>query len=331
MKIHQVKSKYILKMIAVIFFLTPTLANAQFKVVGYIRAKASVVSDLKKIDLSKITHLNIAFINPDTLGDFKDMPELDSVVLLAHKANVKVLMSCGGGSRQAYYAKLLTDDNRARVVKNFLAFVKEYRLDGIDVDIEGDDIDDNYEKFVIALRQPLLKSKKLLTAALAYPTRKKITDKALQQFDFINAMAYDKTGPWRPSNPGQHAPLSYAIDHLNYWTKERGTSNLPASKVVIGLPFYGYGFGSLPLADRTYREMSWNTIIKRFPDSMNVDEVVLPNEGGSFYYNGKATIKAKTQLALKNAGGIMIWQLMHDSFDENSLLRVIDDTIKTSR
>ncbi|UKT66125.1 glycosyl hydrolase family 18 protein [Pedobacter mucosus] len=325
MKIYQ---KALRKIISVIAFLIPILASAQFKVVGYIRSKASVVSDLKKIDLSKITHLNIAFINPDTTGNFKDFPELDSVILLAHKANVKVLMSCGGGSRQAYYAKLLADDNRAKVVRNFLSFVKRYKLDGIDVDIEGDDIDDNYEKFVVELKQPLLKSKKLLTAALAYPTRNKITDKALQQFDFINAMAYDKTGPWRPTNPGQHAPISYATDHLNYWTKERGPANLPASKVVLGVPFYGYGFGSLPLADRTYKEMSWDTIIKKFPDSINVDEVVLPNEGGTIYYNGKATIKVKTELALKEAGGIMIWQLMHDSFDENSLLKVINDTVK---
>jgi chitinase len=328
MMVYQKISKNIKKITAVILFCSPFLANAQFKVVGYIRSKSNIVSDLKKIDLNKLTHLNIAFINPDTLGEFKDMPEIDSVVMLAHKAKVKVLMSCGGGSRQAYYAKLLSDDKRKRVVRNFVAFVNQYRLDGIDVDIEGDDIDDNYEKFILDLKPQLVKRKKLLTAALAYYTRNKITDKALQQFDFINVMAYDKTGPWRPSNPGQHSPLSYATDHLTYWTKGRAESNLPASKIVLGVPFYGYGFGTTPLADRTYQEMSWSSILKNFPDSMNVDEVLLPNGGGTVYYNGKATIKAKTELALKEAGGIMIWQLMHDSFDENALLNVIDATVK---
>jgi len=324
-------SKHLKRIIAVALFFIPCYVSAQFKVVGYIRSKSNVVSDLKRIDLTKLTHLNIAFINPDTAGNFKDMPELDTVVNLAHRHKIKVLMSCGGGSRQAYYAKLLTDERRAKLVENFVAFVKKYKLDGIDVDIEGDDIDDNYEKFIVELKQPMVRNKKLLTAALAYFTRKKITDRALLQFDFINAMAYDKTGPWRPKDPGQHSPFSYATDHLNYWTKERINSNVSKDKIVLGVPFYGFGFGPVPETDRTYREMSWQSILQKFPDSKNVDEVVLPNGGGTVYYNGMVTIKAKTELALKEAGGIMIWQLMHDSFDDNSLLTVIDNTIKENK
>ncbi|MCD0487492.1 hypothetical protein LPB86_04590 [Pedobacter sp. MC2016-14] len=303
---------------------------AQFKVVGYIRPKTSMLADLEKIDLAKLTHLNIAFINPDTTGNFADMPALDMVVKLAHQHNVKVLMSCGGGSRQAYYGKLLKDDRRAEVVKNFINFVKKYKLDGVDVDIEGDDIDENYEKFVVELRKPLAEKKKLLTAALAYYTRNKISDQALEQFDFINVMAYDKTGPWRPANPGQHSPMSYAVEHLNYWTKERGVK-LPKEKVIIGVPFYAYGFGTVPAANAGYRELSWATIVKKFPESKNSDEIVLPDNGGTLYYNGMPTIKEKTKLALNQAGGIMIWQLMHDSFDENSMLKVIDDTIKQGK
>ncbi|RZK65862.1 MAG: hypothetical protein EOO92_25875, partial [Pedobacter sp.] len=226
-----------ISLLVLVFLGSINTLQAQFKVVGYIRPKADLMPDLEKVDLSKITHLNIAFINPDTSGVFKDMPFLKDVVAYAHKRKVKVLMSCGGGSRQKYYGKLLADGRRPALVKNFVEFVKKYKLDGIDVDLEGDDIDDNYEAFVTELRDGLGK-KKLLTAALAFYTRKRITDVALQQLDFINAMAYDKTGHWRPNDPGQHSPMSYALDHLNYWSKER---NIAKEKVIIGVPFYGYG------------------------------------------------------------------------------------------
>lgn len=298
---------------------------AQFKVIGYIWSRADMVEDLHKIDLDKITHLNIAFINPDPDGKFEDIPALDTVIRIAHQKKIKVLMSCGGGSRQKYYSTLLLDKHRKEVVKNFIAFVDKYNLDGIDVDLEGDDIDTNYEAFVVSLREPLEKRGKLLTSAVAWWTRGRISDKALSQFDFINIMAYDATGPWNLENPGQHSPLSYAQQHLAYWHNERG---LKKENLILGLPFYGYGFGTLPDSDRSFRQMSWQTVQQNYPDGMDVDEIILPDNGGTVYYNGKKTIKEKTELAVREGGGVMIWQLLYDSFNENSLLELIDRTYK---
>lgn len=300
--------------------------SAQFKIVGYVRPRANMVAEVKTLDLSRLTHLNVAFINPDTNGVFKAMPQLDTLVKLAHDKKVKVLLSCGGGSRQKYYHRLLKEPYRSELVKGFVAFVNKYNLDGIDVDLEGDDIDGNYENFIVELRQSL-GNKKLLTAALAFYTRKRISDEALKQMDFVNMMAYDKTGPWRAGDFGQHSPISYALDHLNYWSNERGIAK---EKLIIGVPFYGYGFGDVPSKDRFFREMGWKDIIKTFPDAINNDEVVLPNNGGSIFYNGKKTIVEKTELAMKQAGGIMIWQLMHDTTDDNSLLKLIKQTSVTN-
>ncbi|HMI59716.1 MAG TPA: hypothetical protein VK518_02370, partial [Puia sp.] len=47
-------------------------------------------------------------------------------------------------------------------------------------------------------------------------------------------------GPIKVSDPGPHAPFSMATDDLAYWT---GTKGLAVSRVTLGLPFYGYGFG----------------------------------------------------------------------------------------
>ena len=304
----------------------PGRDTAQFKVVGYIWSRANMVQDLKKIDLDKITHLNIAFINPDPEGQFKPVPGLDSVLRIAHQKKINVLMSCGGGSSHAYYAKLLSDGYRSSLIKNFIAVLDQYNLDGIDVDLEGEDIDVNYESFIVGLSKPLRRRGKLLTAAVAWWTREKMTDRALSKFDFINIMAYDKTGPWKPEDPGQHSPYSYAEDHLAYWQNERG---LKKEQLNIGFPFYGYGFGELPAKDRAFRQISWQDVVSKYPGRMDDDEIILPDNGGTIYYNGKETIRAKTQLAMKAAGGVMIWQLLYDSFDDHSLLKLIDRTYQS--
>jgi hypothetical protein len=69
--------------------------------------------------------------------------------------------------------------------------------------------------------------------------------------------------------------------------------------------------------------MSYADILANFPGSDMRDEVA-PEGGGMIYYNGLQTIKNKTLLAKKKAGGVMIWQLLHDAAGEGSLLMAID-------
>jgi GH18 family chitinase len=60
-----------------------------------------------------------------------------------------------------------------------------------------------------------------MTAAIATWYKDKISDKALQQFDFVSIMSYDATGPWRPERPGPHSPYQMAVDDLQYWNETR--------------------------------------------------------------------------------------------------------------
>jgi GH18 family chitinase len=55
-----------------------------------------------------------------------------------------------------------------------------------------------------------------------------------------------------------------------------------------------------------------------------VDEWMMP-DGNVLYYNGLPTIRRKTELAMKEAGGIMIWQVMGDAPGPKSLLRAINE------
>ena len=298
---------------ALLLFFFSAITYGQFRIIGYVHSGRQA-PDLTKIDFQKITHLNIAFVNPDSAGNLLLPAGFDSLINTAHRFDVKVLASIGGGSHNPYYASLLMDNNRAAFIEKLVQLSLDHSLDGIDVDIENDAIDANYEKLVLDLSVKLKPLHKLLTSALATWNGEKISDAALKQFDFINIMSYDQTGPWTPEKPGPHSTYIKAEEDLQYWTVTR---KIARQKVNLGLPFYGYCFGT------QYGEsMSFSEIIATFPGAENKDEVT-PDTGGNIYYNGLPTIKKKMALALKKAGGVMVWQLLQDDAGVNSLLGAI--------
>lgn len=296
--------------------------QSSFKIVGYYGIKAASGKFEKKI-VRRLTHVNLWFLNPDSLGNFpENYSVLKPFVDYAHKKNVRVLFSIGGGSKHPQYAYLLNDDNRPRLIDGLLQQVEKYNVDGIDVDLEGGDIGGYYEKFVVELGEALHAKGKLMTAAVAVYYKDQFTDKALEQYDFMNVMSYDRTGPWRPDKPGPHSTYTHAQEDLAYFGGERG---IPAEKLTLGVPFYGYGYGpelTSPAISRSYRD-----IVKTFKGAEFEDEWKML-DGKILYYNGIPTIKLKTMLAREKASGIMIWQVLGDAKGGKSLLRAIKESSK---
>ena len=289
-----------------------------FRVVGYLPLGIDL-SRTGMPDLGKITHLNIAFLTPDSAGVFAVDEEVRMLTAAAHAKGVAVLLSIGGGDPPRYLKKLVGKRHQAAFVQALAALTDLYACEGIDVDLEGDFIDGNYESFVKNLAVVLRAKKKLMTAAIATTYASHYTKTALAQFDFVNIMSYDKTGPWNRSEPGPHAPLSMATDDLAYWTGVRG---LAIARVTLGLPFYGYGFGT-----NAPESLSYGDIVQLYPAARESDQLTVAG-GGIVYYNGAATIKAKTSLALRKAGGVMIWQLLQDAPGQYSLLTAIDSLVR---
>ncbi|MFC0513748.1 glycosyl hydrolase family 18 protein [Mucilaginibacter angelicae] len=299
---------------------TPPTVTSNFRVVGYLRYEGNLLNEAKAIDMGKITHLYVAFINPDADGNFTVDADLKQVAILAHNSKVQILASIAGGIPPAYFSNLITPAMQPKFIAGLVKLVDDNLLDGIDVDIEQELIDNNYESFVTALAAALKAKGKLTTAAVATVYASRYSDKALAKLDFINIMSYDKTGPWNQSNPGQHAPYSMAVEDLTYWNSTRGIAK---EKLSLGVPFYGYGFGT-----NAPESLSFSEIITTYPNALNLDQVTVSG-GGIVYYNGIPTIKAKTELALEKAGGIMIWQLRQDATGANSLLGTISTVIKS--
>lgn len=295
--------------------------NKSFRVVGYLMVGGDdALAKAQKLNFSALTHLNLAFINPNAQGDFPGSDKLAQITALAHANKVKVLLSLGGGDIPKYLTGFLEDDKRAAFIQKLIAVTDKYNFDGIDVNLEGDAVNKNYSKFVTQLAVPLKAKGKLITTAIATWFGTNVNDSALNTYDFINVMSYDATGPWEPSKPGQHSPYDMAVNDINYWHNTRG---VPSSKLNLGVPFYGYGFG----ANNTTSDMFYADIVAQYPGAENKDSILL-NNGQTMYYNGIPTIKKKTTFAfLQQTGGIMIWELSQDATGNLSLLKNIKDVI----
>ncbi len=290
-------------------------APANFRVVGYLLSGQIANGHASSFDVSRVNYLNVFFNSPQYNGKFKDIPHLDSIVTAAHSHHVKVLATIGN----AIDMDMITDSCRANFVDSLVSSVIALHLDGVDVDLEGEGghINQDYEGFVNALSVALKAKGLLLTAAIATWESKLLSDKALACFDFLNIMTYDATGPWNIKDRGPHSPYSMAVSDLDFWTNKR---HIPKEKLDLGLPFYGYGF-----EPKTVREFNYRTLIKRYPGAEQADSLVLKPDT-VLYYNGIATIKRKTQYAMQNAGGVMIWELLGDADAEKSLLNAVDET-----
>lgn len=315
------RQKKIIRSVLLAICFLPAATFSQFRVVGYVSLWAQGLPPVSDSVIKKLTHLNIAFVNPDSVGNLLLPPGIDSLIDQARACKVKVLMSIGGGKFNPYYDSLLSSGNRISFAGKLLQLAADHHFDGIDVDLENENLGKNYEAFIIDLSDGLKKQGKLLSAALASWNGQLISNGALNKFDFINVMSYDQTGPWRPTEPGPHSTYEKAVSDLYYWTDTR---HVPKKKINLGLPFYGYGFGT------AYGEsMSYGNIVTAFPNAA-IQDTIMPAGGGAIYYNGLLTIQNKTRMALLHAGGVMIWQVLQDAVGTQSLLTGINDVIRNA-
>ncbi len=285
------------------------------RVVGYL--SSDNFNKMTSIQFCKLTHLNVAFANPDKNGNIIFNGDIDAVISYAKSVNPNIVISislAGGviSTEQASNWSLLIDkpENRPAFIQNIINFVELHHLNGVDVDLEWDAVTIGYSGFVIELKKSLAEHKKIMTVALPNNTRfENISQEALNAFDFLNIMAYDSTGPWTPNNPGQHSSFDFAKNGIDFWHKQQ---NVPSEKLTLGVPFYGYNFTYSIVTSATYSQ-----IVEAGKQFADLDEL------GKIYYNGRPTISQKVEYATQNTGGIMIWELAQDSFDEYSLLEVV--------
>lgn len=302
------------------------------RILGYCMAHGQWAQQVGGLPLSKLTDLNLAFFNPAADGSFSayDLADLQAAVQLAHAQKVRVYLAIGGGDPPATLGAWMAPDKRNILIQNIISLAVKVNADGVDADLENTLIVSDtarYAAFITALQAALHGQHKLCSSAQVYwsSTRQYIADATLQKFDYINIMSYDSTGFWDPTRPGPHASYTMAVRDLDFYLG-RG---IPGSKLLLGVPFYGYAFGPgfPPTGDGA--SFTYKDLVNTYPGAAASDSIVVKDKG-TIYYNGQPTIKAKVAyVKSKGAAGIMIWELHQDLPISNpaSLLGTIHDNL----
>lgn len=272
----------------------------------------------KELDYSALTHINIAFFEPDHTGALQcDIPdsELKKIVNRAHENGVEVYAALGGASNSSGFCDFIdTPEEMRSFDEDLMALCEGFDFDGIDLDIEvgsGDRIWSFYGGWCSDLRERCDAQGMGLSTATAQWVAVKVSPETFALFDHVNVMAYDND-----EDRYSHSSYEYAVECLDYF---RNTKKIPAEKLVLGVPFYGRGYDDNGNLDWN-KEMTFAEIISESPEHYSLDSY------NGIVYNGAETIAKKAELAL-GYGGIMIWELTHDGKGEYSLLKVIADTL----
>lgn len=274
-----------------------------------------------KLDFSALTHMNIAFCNPDSNGDLSCyIPDIEmkNIVSEAHSNGVKVMAALGGGGGCDGYLPLLdTPEEMTDFNEKIIAYCEKYDLDGIDLDIElgsNHEIWNYYADWVASLRILCNEYDYELSTASAQWVAVKVSPETFGLFDFINVMAYDND-----ADESSHCDMDFTQTSLKYFNIQK---KIPKEKLVLGVPFYGRGYTSDGKLDwNSY--ISFAELIEKDKDNYNRD---LYND---IAYNGAATMAKKCDIA-KEYGGIMIWELSQDAAGAYSLLSVIKEKLSVA-
>jgi chitinase len=298
---------------------TGPLVHPDQRTVVYLpQYRGSLATWTTRIDFSRVSYVNLCFAEVDAAGkaSYPDT-SLDTFVTAAHAAGVKVCMAIGGATvidTGGVYATVLQDGARDSFVNELGQYASDHQLDCIDVDLEGNGVNQYYEAFVTSLATKLHAQNRQMTSAVSSWFGDKITDGAIQAFDFINVMAYDLHNPGGSTQPLQSSSIEEATQEVEYWVK-RG---LAKDKAVFGVPFYGYRWNGVGKSEA----LTYTEILALSATATTQDELDLA--GSTIFLNSRATITAKAVLA-KTYGGIMIWELGQDAPGDASLLKAIAD------
>jgi len=309
-----------------VFLLCSFQGQAQ-RLAGYL---PSYTASFAQTQFTKMTDVIFCFINPDASGtgalvldrvgnanfDF----EMEKFQIVKSKCypmtdnGPKLWIALGGAdpgnTRSARIAGLCaTAAGRTNLANTLVAFAIKHDLEGIDIDWEFPSAGaqaTNYGQFVVELRVRINASSNTalkISVAVGGETIGGCGSGHLPYFDFsvagavaavdyFNIMTYDLPAGYN----NNHSTLANGNTSLNEWSS---CKTIPKSKLLMGVPFYGRNAGRSAI--QNYKAMGAGA---------NAGD----NVGGTYYYNGDATIAAKIDAvrATHNAAGIMIWDVDMD-------------------
>jgi chitinase len=237
----------------------------------------------------------------------------------------------GWGDKADGFSEMARDPKkRALFCQTCAEHIKNYNLDGIDIDWEyptagpsenGKHPDDT-RNFNIVLKElrEAIGNEKIISYASSSNADYVDWATAMLYLDYVNVMTYDMGNP-----PYHNAPLYYS----SAITKKRSvdqsitlhvSKGIPLDRLVMGVPFYGHG------VDPYKADVKYNEMAKVFSSSTyegknirkwdNVAKVpYLVDNSGNFLlgYDDEESVTIKGQYVKnKKLLGAMFWEYRHD-------------------
>lgn len=226
------------------------------------------------------THINVAFARVHNKQIQLDDAQYDIlreiVKLKLINPELKILLSVGGAGGDGGFSDMVADHASRKIfIKSIKSILRNYTLDGIDLDWEFPGIHgdsgvgkrerQHFSQLLREIRVEYEREKRdyLLTAAVASPETivdvSYDVDQLNLYLDFVNIMTYDfhyftKFTPFTGLNSPLYArreeQLYMATLNINYTVQMYKEKGLHSDKIVVGIPTYGHTF-SLINSDNT--------------------------------------------------------------------------------
>lgn len=247
----------------------------------------------------------------------------------AHRMGIKVLIVISNLDRRGQFSsallsRLAGDPGFAyRVLQNIRILLVTYQCDGVNFDLEKAFPEDRMA-FTSLLRtwtDQLRSENYLVTIDVPAETADTPTDPWKGAFNYqaigtinftaIILMTYEEH--WPGSDPGSVASLPWDIQVVDYAL----ASNIPAQKLFLGIPLYGYDWTRRGSAQVIGRDRALQ-VARRYGAPILWDETQHSSyfrytTGGqehTVYFEDLRSLREKIGLArIRNLGGIALWEM----------------------
>lgn len=300
------------------------------------------------IEPEAVTHINYAFgtVKRSFDGVRVQRPEyLREIAALkrGHK-HLRVLLSIGGWGAGGFSEMADNDTLREMFVRDCRRIVKEFDLDGIDLDWEypgsraagitaGPRDVDNFTKLMAELRKALGKRKLLTFASSAWAGH--VDFRAVMPYvDFVNLMCYDMGRPARNAHHSALYPSPRARWSVAQSVEAHRKAGVPDRKMVVGVPFYGHANTESGYPDY----INWPEVAGAFPGHIYARDSVagvpyVADSAGRLLcvYDDPESLRLKCRYVLDNGlRGVMYWEYSCDDA-QGTLRRTVYEAFITHK
>ena len=220
----------------------------------------------------------------------------------------RLLFTVGGWNKSDGFATLAADSRlRAQFIDEAKAYCQKHGFDGIDYDWEhpkGKQQVDAYTQLLKETYDAFKHHKLIVTVAIA--GWQDLGKDAFAAVDRVHLMSYDHEFP--------HATMDKAKADITRLLK----AGCPASKIVLGIPFYGRNKDG---HTKSFAQLTKGRILAHNEDIVD-----------GYAMNGPVTVAEKVRFARETKlAGVMIWELGQDASMESSLLRSVEAEANAGR